>query len=154
MAHFYLDSSALVKRYVTERGTAWIDGLCDAHAGHVIYTVRMSAAEIVAALFRRVRGGSLSLAAAQTEVAQFKLDLSDDYQVVEVTEAVVTTAMRLAEQHALRGYDAIQLAAALGVQVARTNAGLSSLVFVSADTELNAAATAEGLPVEDPNAHP
>lgn len=113
MAHYYLDSSAVVKRYVTELGTVWVDNLCDARAGHVIYTVRVSAAEIVAALFRRVRGGSLDPASAQTESAQFKRDLADDYQVVEVTESVVDIAMRLAEQYALRGYDAVQLAAAL-----------------------------------------
>ncbi len=154
MAHFYLDSSALVKRYVTERGTAWIDNLCDARTGHMIYTVRVSGAEIVAALFRRTRGSSLTLAAAQTEAAQFKIDLANDYQVVEVTESVVATAMRLAEQHGLRGYDAIQLAAALGVQAERAISGLSPLVFVSADADLNAAAAAEGLPIEDPNAHP
>jgi hypothetical protein len=154
VAHYYLDSSALVKRYVVERGTAWIDDLCSAQAGHVIYTVRVSAAEIVAALIRRVRGGSLALAAAQAEVAQFRLDLANDYQVLEVTEALVETAMRLAEQRGLRGYDAIQLAAALGVQAVRAVSNLSPLVFVSADADLNAAAIAEGLAIEDPNAHP
>ncbi len=80
MAHYYLDSSALVRRYVNERGTGWIADLCEARAGHVIYTARVSAAEIVAALFRRVRGGSLTLAMAQTESVQFKLDLVGDYQ--------------------------------------------------------------------------
>jgi predicted nucleic acid-binding protein len=154
MAHYYLDSSALVKRYVTERGTTWVEDLCEARAGHMIYTVRVSGAEIIAALFRRARSGSLSLAAAQAEAAQFKIDLANDYQVVEVTESVVDIAMRLAEQHGLRGYDAVQLAAALSVHAARATAGLPLLNFVSADTELNTAAAAEGLPVEDPNVHP
>ena len=154
MAHYYLDSSALVKRYVAERGTRWVDRLCEARTGHVIYTVRVSGAEIVAALFRRTRGGSLPRATAQAEAAQFKIDLVDDYQIVEVTESVINTAMRLAEQHGLRGYDAVQLAAALSVQAARGISGLSPLIFVSADSDLNVAAAAEGLPVEDPNAYP
>jgi hypothetical protein len=33
-------------------------------------------------------------------------------------------------------------------------AGLSAVIFISADTELNAAAMAEGLTIEDPNSHP
>jgi hypothetical protein len=36
----------------------------------------------------------------------------------------------------------------------RKNAGLSTVTLVAADAELNAAALAEGLLVEDPNLHP
>ncbi len=52
-------------------------------------------------------------------------------------------AARLADTHALRGYDAVQLAVALDVH-ARDQA----LVLVSADAERNAAATTEGLRVK------
>lgn len=154
MAHYYLDSSALVKRYMAERGTAWISSLCDAASGHTLYTVRISGAEIIAALFRRSRSGALSLLDAQTEAAQFKADLAYDYQIVEVTDALVNTAMTLAERHALRGYDAVQLAAALELQTALAASSLPALTMVSADAELNTAATAEGLMVEDPNLYP
>jgi hypothetical protein len=58
-------------------------------------------------------------------------------------------AALLADTHVLRAYDAIQLAAALEVRSQDP-----SLTLVSADVDLNAAATAEGLPVEDPNTHP
>ena len=147
MAQYYLDSSALVKRYVAERGTSWISSMCDAAAGHTLYIVRISGAEIIAALFRRSRAGSLSLLDAQA-------DLPYDYQIVEVTEALVNTAMTLAERHSLRGYDAVQLAAALELQTALTASGLPTLTLVSADAELNTAAAANGLMVEDPNLNP
>jgi hypothetical protein len=62
--------------------------------------------------------------------------------------------MLLAEKHGLRGYDAMQLAASLEVHVRYVAAGLPAVTCVSADTELNAAAIAEGLPIDDPNAHP
>jgi hypothetical protein len=62
--------------------------------------------------------------------------------------------MLLAERHPLRGYDAVQLAAALAVHRPRAAALLPALTFVCADARLNAAATAEGLTVEDPNDHP
>ena len=62
-------------------------------------------------------------------------------------------AIRLAETYALRGYDAVQLAAVLTVHAAREAQGLSRLTLVSADHELNTAAVAESLLVDDPNTH-
>ena len=62
--------------------------------------------------------------------------------------------MTLATKHALRGYDAVQLAAALEANDERIANELSPLALISADDELNAAAKAEGLTVEDPNDYP
>jgi hypothetical protein len=58
--------------------------------------------------------------------------------------------MDLADAYASRWYDAVQLAAALQANLRRR----TPITFVSADSALNAAAMAEGLPVDDPNAHP
>ena len=74
--------------------------------------------------------------------------------MIEVTESVGDTAMRLAESYALRGYDAVQLAAALELQAVRASFGLPAIIFVSADHRLNATASTEGLPVENPNDYP
>jgi predicted nucleic acid-binding protein len=126
--------------------------LCTADAGHTLYTVRISGAEIVAALFLRARTGSLALADAQAAATQFQADFRGRYQVVEVTEQLVDLAMTLAERHGLRGYDSVQLAAALALQAARQALDLSAVTFVCADDRLNAAAMAEGLSVENPNA--
>jgi uncharacterized protein len=49
----------------------------------------------------------------------------------------------------LRGYDAVQLAAALEIHFQ-----IPSLTLLSAGVDLNAAAAAEGLSVDDPNTHP
>ena len=62
--------------------------------------------------------------------------------------------MTLAETHGLRGYDAVQLAAAHEVNAVYGVHGLPSLTVVSAASELNAAAVREGLLVDAPNAHP
>ena len=56
-------------------------------------------------------------------------------------------------RHGLRAYDAVQLATAIELHKQWLDAGVS-VVLVSADQELNAAATAEGLAVEDPLLHP
>ncbi len=60
-------------------------------------------------------------------------------------------AVILARKYALRGYDAVQLATVLEVHNERTALGLSPLILLSADTELNDAAIAEGLTVDNPN---
>jgi hypothetical protein len=61
--------------------------------------------------------------------------------------------MALAETHAIRGYDAVQLAAAVEVRAASLAAG-TTMTLISADLSLNTAAVAEGVSVEDPNLHP
>ena len=81
-------------------------------------------------------------------------ELNTSLEVVSLTEAIVDRAMAVAEARALRGYDAVQLAAALQVNAIYIGNGLPPLTFVSADNDLNTVAAAEGLAVENPNAHP
>ena len=153
MPSYFADSSAVVKRYVAETGTPWVNQLLDPSAGHRIYVARITAVEVAAAFSRRARGGSLAAAPAAAAMAQFRADLAGLYRLVEMTGAVIDHAMALAEAHGLRGYDAVQLAAALAVHAALRTAGLA-VTLVSSDAALNAAAAAEGLQVDDPNAHP
>ena len=79
----------------------------------------------------------------------FQLDFARQYFIIEVSAGLVAEAASLAGKHGLRGYDAVQLAAALEI-----HAKLPSLTLALRDAELNAAATAEGLSVDDPNNHP
>lgn len=154
MAAYYLDTSALVKRYAQEVGTAWVMSLTAPAVGHDLYIVRVTGPEMIAALFRKVRMGEVTQGDAVRAAANFKADLQTQYQIVEVKDGLADRAMTLAEQHGLRGYDAVQLAAALELHAVRTTMGLPPFAFVSADTELNIAARAEGLIADDPNVHP
>ena len=131
----------------------WLRALLDPSTGCSIYVVRVTAVEIIAAITRRERGGTLTPTDAAARHT-FRSDLATAYQVIEVTPTLVDRAMLLAEKHGLRGYDAIQLAASFEMHVRYVAAGLPAVTCVSADTGLNAAAIAEGLPVDDPNAHP
>ena len=45
MAVYFFDSSALVKRYVQETGTAWVVGVLDPTAGNDLYMARIAGAE-------------------------------------------------------------------------------------------------------------
>lgn len=154
MAAYIFDTSGIVKRYVAETGTAWVQTLTDPAAGHVVYLARIGAVELVSAVTRRQRGGSLTAAAAAAILVQFRQDLGLDYRVIEITPGLLSDAMLQAEQHALRAYDAVHLAAASELRRQRLAAGLGPITVVSADQELLVAAGVIGLPVEDPNLHP
>jgi predicted nucleic acid-binding protein len=153
MAVYYLDTSALVKRYAQEHGTAWMLGLTDSTAEHDLYTVRVTGPEMIAALFRKARTGEVSPDEARRSAKNFRADWQQQYQIVEVTALVADKAMELAERYGLRGYDAVHLASALALQQMRGTMELPSLTFVSADVQQRETAAAEGLPVEDPNQH-
>jgi predicted nucleic acid-binding protein len=154
VAVYFVETSALAKRYIAETGSVWLRTLLDPSTGCSIYVVRVTAVEMIAAITRRERGRTLTLTDAAAARQAFRSDLATAYQVIEVTPALANRAMLLAEQHGLRGYDAMQLAAALEVHVRYLAAGLPAVTCISADTELNAAAIAEGLTIVDPNTHP
>ena len=149
MAAYFLDTSTVVKRYVQESGTAWVQALAAPMVRHSLFVVRITLAETVAAITRRERGGSITPQDAATAVADFQLDFALQYRVVEVSAGLVAQAATLARRHGLRGYDAVQLAAVLEI-----HATDPSVTLLSADAELNTAALAEGLSVDDPNSHP
>ena len=154
MAAFFCDSSAIVKRYVNETGSNFVDGLADSKSGNIILLARITRVEVVAAIARRQKGGSITSNDANNAILAFQHDLTNDYLTIEVTPALLSSAMNLAVKHALRGYDAVQLAATLEANNERIATRLSPLTLVSADSELNVSAQAEGLSVENPNNYP
>ncbi len=154
MATYYLDSSALVKRYVQEIGSSWLTGLFDAALGNEVFIAAVTPVEILAAISRRARGSTMIPADATAARSLFRAELLTDYQVVELTKGVLNRAMDLAETHGLRGYDAVQLAAALETNALAAASGLPPLMFICADGELNTVAQIEGLRVDNPNHHP
>ena len=104
-------------------------------------TVRISYAEARAAFARLQREGSVTRTTLRSMVRDLDRDWGT-YNVVEVAEPVVRHAGALAERHALRGYDAVHLAAALTLRrVSR------EIEFATFDERLEAAAAREGLPV-------
>jgi predicted nucleic acid-binding protein len=154
MPTYFADSSTLVKRYVHETGSAWVNSLFAPFPHDDVYIVSITAVEMVAALMRRSRSGSVTSATAMSACSLFLSDLPQDYQVVEVAEALINLAIDLAQRYKLRGYDAVQLAAACQINALCLSLGLDRIIFTSADRELTAAAQSEGLAVDDPNSHP
>jgi len=154
MAAFIFDASGIVKHYLHEVGTSWIQSLVDPAASHEIFLTRITRVEMTAAVTRRGRGGTLPGATVATILAQFRLDAAHQYNILEITPALLANAEQLAEIYGLRGYDAVQLAASVELHHKRQAAGMSSITLISADQELNTAASSEGLAVDDPILHP
>ncbi len=154
MATLFFDSSGLVKRYIAETGTAWIQSLNAPAVGHDRVIAQITGPEMIAAVTRRLRRGDTTPAEADVALSEIEADFAGDYFLLEVSLARVREAMILARTHGLRGYDAVQLAAALFLRDQCRALGQPDPIIITADVELAAAAMAEGLTVDDPNAHP
>jgi uncharacterized protein len=151
---YFLDSSALVKRYVQEVGTPWVRGITRRSPSTVIYIARITTVEVSCAIARRRKGKTLTPRRASSILHRFRQHLAGRYNVAQVTTSLLDDAARLGVKHALRAYDAVQLAVALEVNRFHQAGGSGPITLVSADQALNDAALAEGLGVDDPTTHP
>lgn len=151
MTTYYLDTSALIKRYVQETGTDWMRALVAPTAGHTLLTARITMVEVYSALARRRREGSVPAADCAIAAQAFTGHSATDYDFIELDLNVVALARDLLEQHPLRAYDAIQLASAVFANQALETAQLPLLIFLSADESLNAVASTMGLEIHNPN---
>lgn len=106
----YLDASALVKRYVAEAGSAQVSQTIA--SADLVGTALISRAEVAAALSKAMRTGALTRSGALTSLRSFRREWLDLIRI-QITEGVVASADELAWEHSLRGYDSVQLAAAL-----------------------------------------
>lgn len=155
MSQFFVDSSALVKRYVTEVGTPWIQALSNPVAGNTLVSAAITRVEVAAALASRHRASAgLSLAERDGAVALLEQHCATEYVLIPIDTPVLDRGLTLTQRYRLRGYDALQLATARAVNDSYLVAGLLPLTFLSADRDLLNAALAERLIVDDPNAHP
>jgi predicted nucleic acid-binding protein len=99
MSIYYADTSALVKRYVVELGSSWMNELA---GQHLLLTAQLSKVEIYSALNRRVREASLSPADYQAITADFEALCQVEYQLIAVTSKLINRTRTLLETHPLR----------------------------------------------------
>ena len=154
MGTYFLDTSALTKRYVSEQGSQWIISLCQRDAENTLIISQATLAEAVASFCRKAREQNLHQRISEIErdqnIKKFRGDARRQYNVVRVTSAVYTHAGDLCRTHKLRAYDAIQLASVLKIQTALAALRVTP-IFLSADIELLSVAQAIGLNIGNPN---
>ena len=154
MTTYFFDASAIVKRYLTEAGSEYVAGLIDQPSSNTIILAEITRVEVAAALAARQRAHSgLTLKERDEAVALLLRHCDREYRMVPLNPDVLGRAVTLTQTRRLRGYDAVQLAAALLTNFSLLAAGLPELGFVTADNDLIRAAIAEKLPSENPNTH-
>jgi predicted nucleic acid-binding protein len=150
----YVDSSALVKRYARESGSAWIRTLVESRAENSIYIAQIGAVEVAAGLSRKVRTKEIAQSEYESVLELFMRDIrNEEYNLLPVDNAVTDSAIELTRRHPLRGYDAVHLAAAIRLNRVLTQNKLPRAAFISADQLLCDAAIKEGLVAENPDDH-
>jgi predicted nucleic acid-binding protein len=150
----YFDTSALLKQYVTETGSAWVRAYLAQSPALATFTSCLTTIETTCAFARRLRDGTLTPVLYTTVVETFDYDVRYRYNLLDVVPLTLETARRLATEHPLRAYDAVQLATAWLLNQDLVVSGEAPLMFVCADDHLLAVAQAEGLPTNNPNHHP
>jgi uncharacterized protein len=154
MSAYYLDTSALVKRYVAEVGSGWVRRVMARRAGNVLYASVIAQPEVISAIQRKVREGHLDQDRARTLSHRVSTHFAHGYALVAITPLVVTQACELLQRHPLRTYDALHLACTMAVRRVLQQNALPAPFFIAADDTLLAAATAEGFIVDNPLLHP
>ena len=134
----YLDASALVKRYLVERGSR--ETIALTAESELIATSIISRAEVAAGFAKAVRTRLVTQERARSAQRSFAGDWPDLVRM-PITEALVERAETLAWDHGLRGYDAVQLASALAWQESVGTA----IVLATFDQQLWEAAPKAGL---------
>ena len=138
----YFDTSALIPLLVDEPGSERAARLWDV-ADHVV-AVRLIYAEARAALAQATRLGRLAAADLASTIDALE-GLYANLDLLEVDEHLVRRAGELAQHYALRGYDAVHLAAAERLRDDAT-------VVVAGDHDLCTAAGTLGMAVADTSA--
>ena len=139
----YLDTSALVKRFVREKGSERVTRMILVDGP--VATSKIAYAEVYAALARRSRERALTRRGYATALRNFRRDWKA-YIRVDLHDDVLRRARSLVRRHPLRAYDAVHLATAPDLKAAVG----APVTLVAADGSLLEAAVREHLNVVDP----
>lgn len=134
----YLDTSALIKRFVQEKGSRLVQTLMG--QGEPIATAKIAYIEVYAGLNRKFREGHLSRMHHTRACKQFETDWTA-YIRVDLQDEILRLARDLIQRHPLKGFDAVHLTSALELR----NALGEGVTFVAADERLLRAARTENL---------
>lgn len=141
----YLDTSALVKLYTDETHSDFVRGAASTATVRVCHDIGY--VECRAAFARRRREGGFSPSDQLRCRRQFDRDWGH-FHVISVTPELIRRAATITEDHGLRAYDGIHLAAAEAAYgMAR---GRANFRFAAFDAKLAGAAKRTGLPILAP----
>ena len=140
MTFAYFDTSALVKRYVRERGSAQVGSLLRRHE---LLSSAITPIEVLSAIWRRKRNGDLAEKNFSVTLSRVQSDRIR-WELVEAGETVLSRAEEILQGTVpMRALDAIHVASLMTFQSA---AGIG-VPFITGDVRQRDAATHLGLDV-------
>jgi predicted nucleic acid-binding protein len=139
----YFDSSALVKRYLTEAGTDKVNSIVA--TGGTLATSKLTYPEILSAFARKHRAREIGKRALHGAMDRFLADW-DQLFVIGFHDDLLKTVKSLIEKYALKAADTVHLSSALWLKHTVTD----DVTFVSSDASQVEAALAENFKVLDP----
>lgn len=142
MQYYFLDTSALVKRYHQEIGTDVIDSIFDSE-DRIIVISNISISEFVSAINRKKNENEITQDDLDVVLSKFYADVMEELTVIGIGDSHITSSIELVLGHNLKALDSLQLATALELNELDTT-------FVSADDKLCEAAEKEGLRIVNP----
>lgn len=152
----YLDASALVKRYFTEKGSRALNDKFD--LGEQIYTSLLSFGEVHATMSRAYRTGKLNAPELDRIREAFENDWLFGLSAVDVNIHTMSALPKLAAQYPLKTADAIHLSTAFWLRDTlrlreRSSRQGNQVEFGVADKRLSEIAEECGLQVFNPELH-
>ncbi|MEX0804736.1 MAG: type II toxin-antitoxin system VapC family toxin [Candidatus Binatia bacterium] len=145
---YFLDTSALAKRYLTEKGSIRVRRLLESQAD-VFYQTFLTPLEIASALYRRLKAREIEPEELTLLLQAYVTHSHQDYLLVPYSDPLMERASALVARHVLRALDAIQFASALELRD-KLPVDELPLYFLSADDRLLDAARQEHLEAENP----
>lgn len=151
MSYFFLDTSALMKRYFRETGSNWVQSITNPSYGYTLIVAEITLVEASAAIALKSRlYGAISRQQRDNLIDLILHHCDTEYRMIRIDRDILDIGVSLTQNHPLRGYDAVQLATALFINERYIAGGLTGVTLVTADKDMVTAALQEGIQVKNP----
>jgi predicted nucleic acid-binding protein len=125
---YFFDTSALLKRYHQEPGSAKVDELLSQPQGSFVIA-NITIAELTSAFVRKFHQGIIKQTTLKHVLSQFAKDILTDFWIIDLERHHVMQSRALILKHNLRALDGLQLSALLSLKTIKS-------AFVCADQRL------------------
>jgi uncharacterized protein len=139
----YLDSSALVKRYLKETGTDVVNSIILSSKAKA--TSKLSYPEILSAFARKHRTNEIGHGLFHSAINKFEGDWLQLY-VIEFSDEILQPIKQVSQKYPLKAADTVHLASALWLR----SSTKADVTFVASDSRLLEAAQRENLQIVNP----
>jgi predicted nucleic acid-binding protein len=150
---FFLDASALVKRYSKESGSVLVNEMFRHIPTTEMTCSTIGVLEIVSILVRKRNDGRLSEELFDQAMTNFKAEVIDSksFLITSVNDFLILSALGLVAKYNLNATDAVILRSAMDI-FKELEASEDQLVLWTSDRRLARAAETEGIATFDPEA--